>query len=146
MTLTQLCACLTASCQHNGLAQVSVADHFWFRLTTVMQRLGSRSATGGAVFEKYSRLQELLYLSCCEYCPRAASSAKVVACTYHHWCSFSSKHRRYCQLDVSGRHTQRFLQFRVRSCQLPVVIGRFAGAYMLPELIMHTLWSCRCCR
>ena len=31
------------------------------------------------------------------------------------------------QLPVSGRHMQRFLQFRLGSHQLPVVLGRFAG-------------------
>ncbi len=37
-----------------------------------------------------------------------------------------SQHRRYCQLPVSGRRMQRFLQFRLGS-QLPNVLGRFAG-------------------
>ncbi|DBA87967.1 TPA: hypothetical protein ACH3X1_004952 [Trebouxia sp. C0004] len=35
--------------------------------------------------------------------------------------------RRYCQLPVSGRRMQRFLQFRLGSHQLPIILGRFAG-------------------
>ena len=38
-----------------------------------------------------------------------------------------SQCRRYCQLPVSGRRMQRFLQFRLGSHQLPIVLGRFAG-------------------
>ncbi len=59
--------------------------------------------------------------------PRAAPSVGVVACTYHHWFRPFSQHRRYCQLPVSGRRMQRFLQFRLDSHQLPIVLGRFAG-------------------
>ncbi len=61
------------------------------------------------------------------HCPRAAPSVGVVACTYHHWFRPFSRHRRYCQLPVSGRRMQRFLQFRLGSHQLPIVLGRFAG-------------------
>jgi len=49
------------------------------------------------------------------HCSRAAPTAGVVACTYHHWCKPFSKHRRYCQLPVSGRRMRRFLQFRLGS-------------------------------
>ncbi len=51
----------------------------------------------------------------------------VVACTYHHWFIPFSQHRRYCQLPVSGRRMQRFLQVRLGSHQLPIVLGHFAG-------------------
>ncbi len=61
------------------------------------------------------------------HCPRAAPSVGVVACTYHHWFRPFSRHRRYCQLPVSGRRMQRFLQFKLGSHQLPIVLGRFAG-------------------
>ena len=61
------------------------------------------------------------------HCPRAAPSVGVVACTYHHWFRPFSQHRRYCQLPVSGRRMQRFLQFRLGSHQLPIVLGCFAG-------------------
>lgn len=61
------------------------------------------------------------------YCPRAAPSTGVVSCTYHHWFKPFSKRRRYCQLPVSGRRMQRFLQFRLGSHSLPIVAGRFAG-------------------
>ena len=43
------------------------------------------------------------------------------------WFRPFSQHRRYCQLPVSGRRMQRFLQFRLGSHQLPIVLGRFAG-------------------
>ncbi len=58
------------------------------------------------------------------HCPRAAPSVGVVACTYHHWFRPFSRH---CQLPVSGRRMQRFLQFRLGSHQLPIVLRRFAG-------------------
>ena len=61
------------------------------------------------------------------HCPRAAPSVGVVACTYHHWFRPFSRHRRYCQLPVSNTRMQRFLQFRLGSHQLPIVLGRFAG-------------------
>ncbi len=58
------------------------------------------------------------------HCPRAA---RYVACTYHHWFRPFSKHRRYCQLPVPGRCMQRFLEFKLGSHQLPIVLGGFAG-------------------
>ena len=61
------------------------------------------------------------------HCPRAAPYIGVVACTYHHWFRPFSQHKRYCQQPVSGRRMQRFLQFRLGSHQLPIVLGRFAG-------------------
>ncbi len=61
------------------------------------------------------------------HCPRAASNAGVVICTYRHWFKPFSKHRRYCQLPVSGARVQRFLQFRLASHKLPIVVGRFVG-------------------
>ena len=67
------------------------------------------------------------------HCPRAAPSAGVVACTYHHWFQPYSKRRRYCQLPVSGRRMQRFLQFRLGSHQLPIVTGRFSGGQHIPR-------------
>ncbi len=60
------------------------------------------------------------------HCPRAAPTSRVV-CTYHHWFKPFSQCRRYCQLPVSGRRMQQFLQFRLGSHQLPVVLDRFAG-------------------
>jgi len=59
------------------------------------------------------------------HCPRAAPSVGVVAWTYHHWFRPLSQHRRYCQLPVSYRRMQPFLQFTLH--QLPIVLGRFAG-------------------
>ena len=62
------------------------------------------------------------------YNPRSAASAGVMSCTYHHWVFRPyRKQRRYCQLPVSGRRMQ-FLQFRLASHNLPVVVLRFAGA------------------
>jgi len=61
------------------------------------------------------------------HCPRAAPSVGVVACTYHHWFRPLSQCRRCCQLPVSGRRMQRFLQFRLGSHPLPIILGRFAG-------------------
>jgi len=61
------------------------------------------------------------------HCPRAALSAGVVSCTYHQWFRPYSKRRRYCQLPVSGRRMQRFLQFRLASHGLPIVTGPFSG-------------------
>ena len=63
------------------------------------------------------------------YCPRVALFVGVVDCncTYHHWFMPYSKRRRYCQLPVSGRRMQRFLQFRLASHSLPIVTGRFSG-------------------
>ena len=64
------------------------------------------------------------------YCPRAAPSVGVVSCTYHHWFQPYSRRRSYCQLPVSGRRMQRFLQFRLSSHSLPIVTGRFAGQHV----------------
>ena len=61
------------------------------------------------------------------YCPRVAPSVGVVSCTYHHWFTPYSKRRRCCQLPVSGRRMQRFLQFRLASHSLPIVTGRLSG-------------------
>ena len=61
------------------------------------------------------------------HCPRAAPSVGVVSCTYYNWFRPFSKRRRYCQLPVSGRHMQRFLQVRLGSHNLPIVAGRFSG-------------------
>ena len=69
------------------------------------------------------------------HCPRAAPSAGVVSCTYHHWFRPFSKHRRYCQLPVSGRRMQQFLKFRLGSHNLPIVDGRFSGEQHVPGLI-----------
>ena len=63
------------------------------------------------------------------YCPRAAPTVGVVRCTYHQWFRPYSKRRRYCQLPVSGRRMQRFLQFRLSSHSLPIAVGRFAGGH-----------------
>ena len=60
-------------------------------------------------------------------CPRVAPSVGVVSCTYHQWFMPFSKHKRYCQLPVSGRRMRRFLQFRLGSHSLPIATGRFAG-------------------
>ena len=57
--------------------------------------------------------------------PRAAPSAGVVSCTYHHWFKPFNEPRRYCQLPVSGRRMQCFLQFRLSSHTLPIVAARF---------------------
>ena len=56
------------------------------------------------------------------YCPRAAPTQGVVSCTYRQWFKPCSPRRRYCQLPVSGRRMQRFLQFRL-GCH-----GRLADA------------------
>jgi len=61
------------------------------------------------------------------HCPRAAPTVGVVACTYNHCFRPFSRRRRYCQLSVSGRRMQRFLQLRLGSHQLPIVVGHFAG-------------------
>ena len=44
------------------------------------------------------------------YCPRAAPTQGVVSCTYEQWFKPYSPRRRYCQLPVSGRRMQQFLQ------------------------------------
>ena len=64
------------------------------------------------------------------YCPQATPSVGVVSCTYQHWFQPCSKHRRYCQLPVSGRRMQRFLQFRLSSHTLPIVTGSFASRHV----------------
>ena len=73
------------------------------------------------------------------HCPRAAPSAGVVSCTYHHWFKPFSKRRRYCQLSVSGRRMQRFLQFRLGSHNLPIVAGRFSGGLQGLTVYAHTV-------
>ncbi len=60
------------------------------------------------------------------HCPRAAPTVGVVTCTYHHWFKPFCKHRRYCQLPVSGRRMQCFLHFRLGSHKLPIVVSCFA--------------------
>ena len=72
------------------------------------------------------------------HCPRAAPPVGVVACTYHHWLRTFGQHRRYCQLPVSGRRMRQFLQFRLGSHQLPMVLKRFEVS-MLPEPIGSAL-------
>ena len=62
------------------------------------------------------------------YCPRVAPTQGVVSCTYQQWFRPFSMRRRYCQLPVSGRRMQRFLQFRLGCHRLPVAAGRLAGA------------------
>ena len=62
------------------------------------------------------------------YCPRAAPTQGVVSCTCEQWFKPYSPRRRYCQLPVSGRRMQRFLQFRLGCYGLPVATGRLAGA------------------
>ena len=62
------------------------------------------------------------------YCPRAAPTQGVVSCTYEQWFEPYSPRRRYCQLPVSGRRMQRFLQFRLGCHGLPIATGRLAGA------------------
>ena len=71
------------------------------------------------------------------HCPRAAPSAGVVSCTYHHWCKPFSKRRLYCQLPVSGRRMQRFLQFRLGSHNRLLLLVGFQGNNMLQELTVY---------
>ena len=61
------------------------------------------------------------------YCPRAAPTQGVVSCTYQQWFKPYSPRRRYCQLPVSGRRMQRFLQFRLGCHGLPIATGQLAG-------------------
>jgi len=56
------------------------------------------------------------------HCPRAAPTTGVVICIYHHWFSLLAS----VGGPVSGRRMQRFLQIRLGSHKLPVVLGRFA--------------------
>ena len=58
-------------------------------------------------------------------CPRAAPTQVVVSCTYEQWFKPYSPRRRYCQLLVSGRRMQRFLQFRLGCYGLPIATDRF---------------------
>ena len=67
------------------------------------------------------------------YCPRVAPSQGVVSCTYEQWFRPFSPRRRYCQLPVSGRRMQRFLQFRLGCHALPIAMGRLAGADHMPR-------------
>ena len=62
------------------------------------------------------------------YCPRAAPARGVVSCTCEQWFKPYSSRRRYCQLSVSGRRMQHFLQFRLGCHGLPIATGRLAGA------------------
>ena len=62
------------------------------------------------------------------YCPRAAPTQGVVSCTYEQWFRPYSPRGRYCQLPVSGRRMQRFLQFRLGCHGLLIATGRLAGA------------------
>ena len=63
-----------------------------------------------------------------QHCPRAAPTQGVVSCTYEQWFKPYSPRRKYCQLPVSGRRMQRFLQFRLGYHGLPIATGRLAGA------------------
>ena len=63
-----------------------------------------------------------------QHCARAAPTQGVVSCTYEQWFKPYSPRRRYCQLPVSGRRMQRFLQFRLGCHGLPIATGRLAGA------------------
>ena len=59
------------------------------------------------------------------HCPRAAPTQGVVS---HTSSKPYSLRRWYCQLPVSGRRMQRFLQFRLGCHGLPFATGRLAGA------------------
>ncbi|KAL3157281.1 hypothetical protein ABBQ38_001513 [Trebouxia sp. C0009 RCD-2024] len=75
------------------------------------------------------------------FCPRRAPTRGVVSCTYEQWFRPYSARRRYCQLPVSGRRMQRFLQFRLGCHGLPVAAGRLAGADHVDRV--HRV--CTCC-
>ena len=66
------------------------------------------------------------------YCPHAAPTQGVVSCTYEQWFKLYSSHsysyRRYCQLPVSEKRMQRFLQFRLGCHGLSIATGHLAGA------------------
>ena len=62
------------------------------------------------------------------YCLRAAPTQGVVSCTYEQWFEPYSLCRRHCQLPVSGRRMQQFLQFRLGCHGLPIATGRLASA------------------
>ena len=65
------------------------------------------------------------------YCPRAAPTQGVVSCRYEQWFEPYSPRRRYCQLPVSGRRMQQFLQFRLGCHGLPIATGRLANRVCL---------------
>ncbi len=75
------------------------------------------------------------------FCPRQAPTQGVVSCTYEQWFRPYSARRRYCQLPVSGRRMQRFLQFRLGCHGLPVATGRLAG----PGHVDRAQRVCSCC-
>ncbi|KAL3147746.1 hypothetical protein ABBQ32_14171 [Trebouxia sp. C0010 RCD-2024] len=75
------------------------------------------------------------------FCPRQAPTQGVVSCTYEQWFRPYNARRRYCQLPVSGRRMQRFLQFRLGCHGLPVAIGRLAG----PGHVARGQRICTCC-
>ena len=62
------------------------------------------------------------------YCSHAGPTQGVVSCTFEQWFRPYSPCRRYCQLPVSGRRMQRFLQFRLGCHGFPIATGRLAGA------------------
>ena len=62
------------------------------------------------------------------HCPHAVLHSGVVSCTYEQWFTPYSPSTRYCQLPVSGRRMQWFLQFRLGCHGLPIATGRLAGA------------------
>ena len=52
----------------------------------------------------------------------------VFSCTYKQWFKPCSPCKKYCQLPVSGRRMQQFLQFRLGCHGLPIATGQLAGA------------------
>ena len=66
-------------------------------------------------------------LSLCSPHSRPLSQG-VVLCTYEQWFKPYSPRRRYCQLPVSGRRMQQFLQFRPGCHGLATATGPSAGA------------------
>ena len=62
------------------------------------------------------------------YCPRAAPAQGVLSCTYEQLCKPYSPRRRCCQLPVSGRRMQQFLQFKLGCHGLLIATGCLAGA------------------
>ena len=60
-------------------------------------------------------------------CPRVGPTQGVVSCTYEQWFQPYSPRRRYCQLPVSGRRMQQFLQFKLGCHGLLIATGRLAG-------------------
>ena len=57
------------------------------------------------------------------FCPRAAPTQGVGSYTCEQWFRPSSLRTRYCQLPISGRRMQRFLQFRLGCHRLPIATG-----------------------